>query len=122
LPRADLSSRGVEHLCEDFNSVARFADGSVHQAASPQFGDSVPSIPRNALESEYAAMADHVQAGNTAKSVNDVVRDPVAEIALFRIVALINWRKNGYCLWVQWACFGRAAPTSSSLVCAKIGT
>jgi len=47
-------------------------------------------------------MADQVQAGNTAKGVNDVVRDPIAEIFLFRIAALIVERKNGHRLGIQW--------------------
>jgi hypothetical protein len=54
-------------------------------------------------------MADHIQTGNAAKGVNDVVRDPLAEIVLFRISALIVERKNCYGLRVQWTCFGYAA-------------
>jgi hypothetical protein len=41
--------------------------------------------------------------------VNDIVREPIAKIPVFRIGALIVERENGYRLRVQWKCFRRGA-------------
>ena len=85
-----LAGRGVDQLSVDSHPITRPLNTAFQDIANPQFLADLLHLHRLALVSEARVAGDYEKEFEFGKGRDDVVRDPIDEIFLLRITAMLT--------------------------------